>query len=110
LRLSLIDTLNWRYATKKMNPERAVPKALVDGIIEAARLAPTASALQPFEIISVTSPEVRAQIRTIAWTQAQITDASHLIVFAAWDHYTAERINHVFDLTNELRGVRNEGW
>jgi nitroreductase len=108
--MSLIDTLKWRYATKKMNPERAVPQALVDGIIEAARLAPTSSGLQPFEIISVTSPDVRAKIRAVAWNQAQITDCSHLLVFAAWDNYTTERINHIFDLTNEVRGFKNEGW
>jgi nitroreductase len=108
--MSLIDTLNWRYATKKMNPGRAVPQATVDAIIEAARLAPTSSGLQPFEIISVTSPEVRAQIRAVAWNQAQITDGSHLLVFAAWDNYTAERINHMFDLTNAVRGFKNEGW
>jgi nitroreductase len=108
--MSLIDNLNWRYATKKMNPERAVPQATVDAIIEAARLAPTSSGLQPFEIISVTSPEVRARIRAIGWNQAQITEGSHLLVFAAWDHYTAERLNHMFDLTNAVRGLRNEGW
>jgi nitroreductase len=108
--MNLIDTLNWRYATKKMNPERAVHQALVDAIIEAARLAPTSSGLQPFEIISVTSPEVRAKIRAVAWNQAQITDGSHLLVFAAWDNYTAERINHMFDLTNAVRGFKNEGW
>ena len=108
--MSLIDSLNWRYATKKMNPERAVPQAAVDAIIEAARLTPTSSGLQPFEIIAVTSPEVRARIRAIAWNQAQITDGSHLLVFAAWDNYTADRINHIFDLTNEVRGFKNEGW
>ena len=108
--MSLIDSLKWRYATKKMNPERAVPQAQVDAIIEAARLAPTSSGLQPFEIISVTSPSLRAQIREVAWNQAQVTDGSHLLVFAAWDNYTAERINHMFDLTNEVRGFKNEGW
>jgi nitroreductase len=108
--MSLIDTLNWRYATKKMNPGRAVPQATVDAIIEAARLAPTSSGLQPFEIISVTSLEVRARIRAVAWNQAQITEGSHLLVFAAWDNYTAERINHMFDLTNAVRGFKNDGW
>jgi nitroreductase len=108
--MNLIASLNWRYATKKMNPERAVPQAAVDAIVEAARLAPTSSGLQPFEIISVTSPEVRARIRAIAWNQAQITEGSHLLVFAAWDNYTAERIDHIFDLTNEIRGFKNEGW
>ena len=108
--MSLIDTLKWRYATKKMNPERPVPQTLVDGIIEAAHLAPTSSGLQPFEIISVTNPEVRAKLREVAWNQAQITEGSHLLVFAAWDNYTVERINHMFDLTNEIRGFKNEGW
>jgi nitroreductase len=55
-------------------------------------------------------PAVRAQIQPVAWNQAQITDGSHLLVFAAWDNYTADRINHMFDLTNEIRGFRNEGW
>ena len=108
--MNLIELLNWRYATKKMDPSRAVPKDKVDRIIEAARLAPTSSGLQPFEIIAVTNTEVRARIREIAWNQAQITDGSHLLVFAAWDTYTAERINHMFDYTNEVRGFRNEGW
>ncbi|GAA0748105.1 NAD(P)H-dependent oxidoreductase [Ideonella azotifigens] len=108
--MNLIELLTWRYASKKMDPSRAVPQDKVDRIIEAARLAPTSSGLQPFEIISVTNPEVRARIREIAWNQAQITDGSHLLVFAAWDNYTADRINHMFDLTNEVRGARNEGW
>jgi nitroreductase len=108
--MNLIESLQWRYATKKMDPARPVPQDKVDRIIEAARLAPTSSGLQPFEIISVTSPEVRASIREVGWNQAQITDGSHLLVFAAWDNYTAERINHMFDLTNEVRGFRNEGW
>lgn len=108
--MNLIDALKWRYATKKMNPERAVPQATVDAIIEAARLAPTSSGLQPFEIIAVTNSEVRAKIQAIAWNQAQVTDGSHLLVFAAWDNYTEGRINHMFDLTNEVRGFKNEGW
>ena len=107
---ALIDSLNWRYATKKMDPAKPVPQDKVERILEAARLAPTSSGLQPFEIVVVTSAEVRARIKPIAWNQAQITDGSHLLVFAAWDNYTAERINHMFDLTNDERGFKNEGW
>jgi nitroreductase/dihydropteridine reductase len=108
--MNLIELLTWRYATKKMDPTRAVPQDKVDRIIEAARLAPTSSGLQPFEIISVTNREVRARIREIAWNQAQVTDCSHLLVFASWDNYSAERIDRMFDYTNEVRGSRNEGW
>lgn len=106
----LIDRLNWRYATKKMNPDKAVPEETLERILEAVRLAPTSSGLQPFELIVVTSKDVREKIKPIAWNQEQVTDASHLIVFAAWDNYTPERINHMFDLVNDERGFKNEGW
>jgi nitroreductase len=107
--MELIDKLKWRYAAKAMNGEK-VAQEKIDNIIEAASLAPTSSGLQPFEIIVVTNQELKEKIRAIGWNQSVITDCSHLLVFAAWDTYTAERINKMFDLTNEIRGFKNEGW
>ena len=107
---ALNDALQWRYATKKMDSSKAVPQDKVNRIIEAARLAPTSSGLQPFEIVLVTHPDVRSKIQAAAHGQAQISEGSHLLVFAAWDTYTAERINHMFDHTNTVRGGTNEGW
>jgi nitroreductase / dihydropteridine reductase len=106
----IVTLLNWRYATKKMDAAKAVPDEQVEHILEAIRLTATSSGLQPYEVFLVTNPEVREQIKGIAWNQAQITDCSHLLVFAAWDNYTAERINMMFDLTNDVRGFSNEGW
>ena len=106
----LISKLQWRYATKKMDPARAVPQEKVDRILEAVRLSASSSGLQPYEVIVVTNPELRARIVPHAWGQAQITDGSHLLVFAAWDNYTADRINMMFDLVNDVRGVKNEGF
>lgn len=106
----IIDDLNWRYATKKMDPSKSVAEADVQTILEAIRLAPTSSGLQPFEVIVVTNPELRAKLQPAAFGQAQITEGSHLLVFAAWDNYTPERINAMFDLVNEARGMTNEGW
>jgi nitroreductase len=107
---AVIDKLNWRYATKKYNPAKKVDEATLERILEAVRLAPTSSGLQPFEVFVVKNPELRAKIREVAWGQSQVTDASHLLVFAAWDNITPERINMMFDLTNEVRGFINEGW
>jgi len=107
--MELLDKLQWRYATKAMNGQR-VPQEKIDSILEAARLAPTSSGLQPFEIIVVTNSDIKAKIRKIAWDQSPVTDCSHLLVFAAWDTYTAERINEVFDRTNKARGRTFEGW
>ncbi|NQW36679.1 MAG: NAD(P)H-dependent oxidoreductase [Flavobacteriales bacterium] len=107
--MELLEKLKWRYAAKAMNGEK-VSQEKIDNILEAARLAPTSSGLQPFEIMVITNPEVKQEIRKIAWNQSVVTDCSHLLVFAAWDTYTAERINKMFDLTNEIRGTKNEGW
>ena len=107
--MELIDKLKWRYAAKAMNGQK-VAQEKIDTIIEAASLAPTSSGLQPFEIMVVTNQEIKEKIRAIGWNQPVITDCSHLLVFAAWDNYTAERINKMFDLTNEIRGFKNEGW
>lgn len=57
----LIERLHWRYAAKKMDPAKAVPQDKVERILEAARLAPTSSGLQPYEILVVTDPAVRAR-------------------------------------------------
>ena len=107
--MSFLDILNKRYATKAMNG-KVVPQEKIDNILEAVRLAPTSSGLQPFEVFVVTKDETKSSIREIAWNQSPVTDCSHLLVFAAWDNYTVDRINHMFDLTNEIRGFKNEGW
>ena len=105
--MSLIEALNWRYATKKMNGQ-AVPQEKVDQILEAARLAPTSSGLQPLKVIVITDPKLKEELLPHAYNQSQITDSSHLLVFAAWDNYTEERIDEVFARTNAERGVADE--
>jgi nitroreductase len=103
--MSLIDKLQWRYATKKMDPSKVVPQDKVDRILEAVRLTASSSGLQPYEILVITNKALREQIKPAANNQSQVTDCSHLLVFAAWDDYTADRINRAFDLTNEIRNV-----
>lgn len=107
--MELLDKLNWRYAAKAMNGKK-VSEDKIERILEAARLSPTSSGLQPFEILVIKNQAIKEEIRPVAWNQSVITDCSHLLVFAAWDTYTADRINHMFDLTNEIRGFKNEGW
>ena len=101
---ALSDHMNWRYATKKMDPAKAVPAEKVEAIIEAVRMAPTSSGTQPFELFVITNPDVRSKIRDAASDQSPITDGSHLLVFAAWDNYTEERIDEVAQLNKDARG------
>ena len=101
---TLLEQLNWRYPTKKMDPSKKVPQEKVDTIVEAIRMTPTSSGTQPFELLVVTNSDKLAQIQKAASDQTQITAGSHLLVFAAWDNYTKDRIDAVTDLNVEARG------
>ena len=104
----LLEQLQWRYATKKMDASKTVSQDKVDRIVEAARLAPSSSGLQPYEVLVITNKEIREKIKPIANGQSQITDCSHLLIFAAWDNYTAERINTAFDMTEKIRNFTSD--
>ena len=103
--MTVLQNMNWRYATKKMDPSKSVAEDKVDRILEAIRLTPTSSGLQPYEVLVITNKDIKEKIQALAWGQSQVVDCSHLIVFAAWDDYTAERINASFDFTIQDRGV-----
>jgi len=106
--MSLIDKLQWRYATKKMDPTKSVPLEKVEKILEAIRLTASSSGLQPYEILVIINKAIREKIQAISWNQTQIVDSSYLLVFAAWDTYTADRINQAFDMTETIRNFKSE--
>jgi len=101
--MALLDDLKWRYATKKYDPTKKVAQEDVDKIIEAARLAPTSSGLQQFRVIEITNQELKDKIVPIAMDQQIVADCSHLLVFVAWDKYTAERIDGQYNYITDER-------
>ncbi|MFD2034481.1 NAD(P)H-dependent oxidoreductase [Belliella marina] len=103
--MSLIEDLNWRHAVKAYDPTKKVSKENIDKIVEAARLAPTSSGLQPFRLIVVGDQETKEKLVKGALNPDCMRDCSHVIVFAAWDRYTAERIDKVYDFTTDERGL-----
>ncbi len=102
--MNFLESLNWRYATKRMTGAK-VPQEKVDTILEAARLAPTASGIQPFNIVAISDRQLLEKIRPIAHNQPQITEASHLLVFAAWDDVTPDKVDYVHDLVAKERNL-----
>ena len=94
--MELLDAFKWRYATKKFDSNKKLDPVLVDKIVEAAWIAPTSSGLQPFEVFVITNQELKNKIVPFAHDQQIVADCSHLLVFAAWDNYTAERIDQIY--------------
>ena len=105
--MELLNALEWRYASKKMNG-KTVPEEKVEKILEAIRLAPSSIGLQPYSVIVITDPELKQQILPIANNQQQMVDSSHLLVFAAWDKITPERVEDFIQLNATTRNVSKE--
>jgi nitroreductase len=80
---SFLGNLNASFGTKIFDPEKKIPDADIAKFKEALHMTPTSFGLQPFHVVDVREPGVRAQIRSGAMDQSQVTDASHLFVFCA---------------------------
>ncbi|MCQ0110200.1 nitroreductase family protein [Zhouia amylolytica] len=103
--MSLIENLQWRHAVKAFDPNKKVSEENVEKIIEAARLAPTSSGLQQFRVILVSNQEIKEKLIPGALNPESMRDCSHVLVFAAWDNYTEERIDKVYDFTTDERDL-----
>ena len=103
--MSLIEDLKWRHAVKAYDPTKKVSQENIDKIVEAARLAPTSSGLQPFKLLVVENQELKEKLVNGALNPECMRDCSHVLIFAAWDRYTEERIDYIYDLTTDERDL-----
>lgn len=102
--MSLIDSLSWRYATKRMTGNK-VSAEKIDSLLEAIRLSASGFGLQPYKILVIDNPELKAKIQPIAYGQPQAVESSHLLVFAAWNDITEAQIDTFIQLVADTRGI-----
>lgn len=103
--MSIIDLLNWRYATKHMNGQ-PVPEEKLNNILEAIRLSASSMGLQPYTILNIQNPEIREKLKAAANNQPQITQSSNLLVFAAWKDVTEEKVEQYISDVAVTRGMK----
>jgi len=101
--MSLIEDLNWRHAVKAYDSTKKVSEEDLNKILEVARLAPTSSGLQPFRVIVVENQELKEKMVKGALNPEVMRDCSHVLVFAAWDSYSNEKIDKVYDYHSDVR-------
>ena len=105
--MSLLETLKWRYATKRMNGTK-VPAEKIESILEAIQLTPTSYGLQAFKAIVIENEALKEQIFTEACQQPQIKESSHIIVFAAIKNVDAKQADDHIQLIADTRGITAE--
>ena len=101
----LLQNRNWRYATKKFDPSKKISAENLDALLEAARLSASSYGLQPYHIFVISAPEIREQLKPVSWGQSQITDASHLLVFAGVNDFDQTLLDGYLNRVSNTRKI-----
>jgi nitroreductase len=102
---TLLQSLNWRYATKKFDPARKISDADWNTLAESLRLSPSSYGLQPWKFILVRDPKLREELRAVAWNQSQVTDASHFVVLTYHKSLGEGAIDKHLNRVSEVSGA-----
>ena len=102
--MKLLESLEWRYATKKMNGDK-IPQDKLDRILEATRLAPSSYGLTPYQVIVVEDQELKEKLVPACYGQTQLADSSAVLVFAVWDTINAESVGNYINQIAEERNI-----
>ena len=102
---TFIENQNWRYATKKFNSEKKISNSDLEILKEAIQLSSSSYGLQPYKVLIIENEEIRKQLQPASWGQSQITDASHLFVFASVTNVDAEYITRYAENMAKTRNI-----
>ena len=105
---NLLDSLKWRYATKKFDPSKTITPDVWAALEDSLVLSPSSYGLQPWKFLIVTSPEIKEQLKSLSWNQSQVTDCSHYVVFTIKKNLTADHVDRFVECTATVRGVPAE--
>jgi len=111
--MNLVESLQWRYATKKYDTSKKVSQHHIDYIKEAVQLTASSYGMQPYKILEITDPKLREELKPLAWNQAAITEASHLFVFCNKIEINGDDVDVMTQLRNEINPndqERNENY
>ncbi|PSN12199.1 NAD(P)H-dependent oxidoreductase [filamentous cyanobacterium CCT1] len=104
----IVQQLNWRYATKQFDPNRKIPDDAWSVLEQSLVLSPSSFGLQPWKFFVVRNPDLRQQLRDHAWGQAQVTDASHLVVLAIKKNIGIPEVDQFVERMAAVRNVPQE--
>lgn len=103
--MNIIEKFKWRYAVKKFDTRRKLTDEQLKFLLESLNLAPTSYGLQPFKVLVIEDKNIREQLKAQAWGQNQVTDASHLVIFAAQTHLTGKDVDAFIANISKTRNI-----
>ena len=106
--MNIIESLEWRYASKKFDSEKKLTDAQIDILKNAFNLTPTSFGLQPLKMIIIKDQELKDKIFPHSYFQEQINTCSHLLVLCIDTIVNTDTIDDYFDMEKEVRGTTEE--
>ncbi|MEO2128610.1 MAG: NAD(P)H-dependent oxidoreductase [Christiangramia sp.] len=100
-----LESLQWRYATKKFDSSKKLSEDDLNELLESIRLSASSYGLQPYEVLVITDEDIREKLKAAAWNQSQVAEASHLIVFANYAKITEDHLDAYMENIAETRNV-----
>jgi len=101
--MSIIESLKWRYATKKFDPNKVLTSDKLHTLKQAFNLTATSFGLQTISLLVVKDKVLRNQLLEAAYNQRQIVDASHLLVICIKKTIKDDDVDDLFDNVSQLR-------
>ncbi|MGW9685618.1 NAD(P)H-dependent oxidoreductase [Flagellimonas sp. 2504JD1-5] len=106
---NILENRTWRYATKKFDSTKKVSDTDLELLLEATRLSASSYGLQPYHVYVITDPEIKEKLKPVSWGQSQLTDASHIIVFANVTDFGEELMDGYLENVSTTRKIPAEG-
>ncbi|MFC5045024.1 NAD(P)H-dependent oxidoreductase [Aquimarina hainanensis] len=106
--MNIIDSLKWRYATKKFDNTKTLPQEKIDILVESFNLTATSYGLQPLKLLVINNKELQEELKQHSWNQSQVSDASPLFVICIETNIGEQYINKYFDTVKNIRNTPDE--
>jgi nitroreductase len=105
---TVVEALQWRYATQKFDPAKKIPDATWQVLEEALVLTPSSIGLQPWKFFAITDGGLKERLTPAAWSQPQVADCSHFLVLTVRKNLGADHVDRHLERMVEVRGVARD--
>jgi nitroreductase len=106
--MNTIESLQWRYATKKFDDTKKLSNSKINILKEAFNLTATSYGLQPIKLVVIQNKEIQEQLVPASWNQQQVVQASHVLVICIQDTFTSKDVENYFKLIKKIRNTPDE--
>tara|TARA_R110002124_G_scaffold227889_2_gene393270 strand:+ start:20745 stop:21467 length:723 start_codon:yes stop_codon:yes gene_type:complete len=104
----ILEKLQWRYATKKFDRNKDLSEEKLQILKESFNLTATSYGLQPLKMVVISNPELKQKLVPLTMQQAQVNDASHVLVLCTETEMNSDFIEKHFNRVEATRNTPKE--